>query len=476
MDSPRTEKSQTRFSTPVSDLDDHRNQPSSIQPIDNAESLRLDVPSRNDTSQNPNASRLEWLQVDHVSSEAKPVPRDFEHAIIDDDSQCDAGGEENQMLNSVALKRGLTRRSYNRQEKVGRSRESSTSTRSTSPQNSVDAFADPRRRERANTIGSKGPSDVELGLHRTVSSGTHRRRPTISGGSNLPIEANEQTAAAEEDVCFPQFEEPSKTSKIDFEVLEEFVAESSRGRAPTSARTRQKLSFSSHGHKPKIFDDLRIDGHAQSGQEVPGPLNDHFESTVNDSESVVDEKCSGSLSPKPPLERRPSLGEGNRYSFFSSELEHTIHAAELGDLTMPGVTFRDLFELPPEGGVWWLDLLNPHEEELNTFQKAFGIHRLTTEDIMTQEAREKVELFKQYYFVCFRSFYQMDKTSEDYMEPVNVYMVVFREGILTFTYTQSPHSANVRKRIGKLRDYMNLTADWICYAMVYVISSCLLYH
>jgi magnesium transporter len=60
----------------------------------------------------------------------------------------------------------------------------------------------------------------------------------------------------------------------------------------------------------------------------------------------------------------------------------------------------------------------------------------------------------------------MDKNSEDYMEPVNVYMVVFREGILTFTYTQSPHAANVRKRIGKLRDYMALTADWICYAMI----------
>ena len=52
------------------------------------------------------------------------------------------------------------------------------------------------------------------------------------------------------------------------------------------------------------------------------------------------------------------------------------------------------------------------------------------------------------------------------MEPVNVYMVVFREGVITITYEHSPHAANVRKRIGKLRDYMALTADWICYAMM----------
>jgi len=110
--------------------------------------------------------------------------------------------------------------------------------------------------------------------------------------------------------------------------------------------------------------------------------------------------------------------------------------------------------------------LNPTEEEVNAISRAFSIHPLTSEDIKTQETREKVELFKQYYFVCFRSFYQMDKTSEDYMEPVNVYVVVFREGVLSFTFCPSPHAANVRKRIGKLRDYVSLSSDWICYAMI----------
>ncbi|KAK1028329.1 hypothetical protein LTR33_017361, partial [Friedmanniomyces endolithicus] len=30
----------------------------------------------------------------------------------------------------------------------------------------------------------------------------------------------------------------------------------------------------------------------------------------------------------------------------------------------------------------------------------------------------------------------------------------------------NPHAANVRKRIGRLRDYVNLSADWICYALI----------
>ena len=53
---------------------------------------------------------------------------------------------------------------------------------------------------------------------------------------------------------------------------------------------------------------------------------------------------------------------------------------------------------------FWLDVFDPTEEEMKVLSKTFGIHPLTTEDIFLGEAREKVELFKSYYFVCFTSF------------------------------------------------------------------------
>ena len=82
---------------------------------------------------------------------------------------------------------------------------------------------------------------------------------------------------------------------------------------------------------------------------------------------------------------------------------------------------------------FWLDVLSPTEPEMRVLQKTFGIHGLTIEDIMLQEAREKVELFRNYYFVSYRSFEQ-DSSSEHYMEPVNIYVVVFREGVLSVSY------------------------------------------
>ncbi|KAK8095746.1 CorA-like Mg2+ transporter [Apiospora kogelbergensis] len=115
--------------------------------------------------------------------------------------------------------------------------------------------------------------------------------------------------------------------------------------------------------------------------------------------------------------------------------------------------------------VWWLDVLSPTEAEMKVIQKTFGIHPLTSEDIMLREQREKVELFRHYYFVNYRSFDQ-DADSATHLDPVDLYLVVFREGVISFHFQQTPHPANVRRRIRQLKDYMVLSADWISYAII----------
>jgi magnesium transporter len=114
---------------------------------------------------------------------------------------------------------------------------------------------------------------------------------------------------------------------------------------------------------------------------------------------------------------------------------------------------------------FWLDVLSPTDAEMRVISKTFGIHPLTAEDIMMQEAREKVELFRNYYFVNYRTFEQ-NINSEDYLEPVNMYVVVFRDGVISFHFSQTPHPANVRRRIRQLKDYLILSSDWISYAII----------
>lgn len=115
--------------------------------------------------------------------------------------------------------------------------------------------------------------------------------------------------------------------------------------------------------------------------------------------------------------------------------------------------------------VFWLDVLQPTYEEMRVISRAFGIHKLTAEDIMEQEAREKVELFRNYYFVNYRTFEQ-DERSDDYMDPVNMYFVVFKGGVISFHFSQMPHPPSVRRRIRQLAEHQYTDSDWISYAII----------
>lgn len=272
-----------------------------------------------------------------------------------------------------------------------------------------------------------------------------------------------------------------------------------------------------------------------------------------------------------------------RFTYFREDLHSTVHSPTISGLLQPGQKFEDIFsyqeyikkkeasisrqgshpnsvrEPTPEAGTrsqspavngesdshvppFWLDILNPTEEEMKVLSKAFSIHPLTTEDIFLGETREKVELFKDYYFVCFRSFDIVQekmkrrnieaasaakesanlnpKSSEGFLskifgaknrrqssarsvhsnlsesssmkrkareielekfkrksgdrhkprggelEPLNVYILVFKHAVLTFHFAPTPHPVNVRRRARLLNEYLTVSADWIAYALI----------
>lgn len=139
--------------------------------------------------------------------------------------------------------------------------------------------------------------------------------------------------------------------------------------------------------------------------------------------------------------------------------------------------------------VFWLDVLQPTYDEMRVISRAFGIHKLTAEDIMEQEQREKVELFRNYYFVNYRTFEQ-DQSSPDHLDPVNMFFVVFKGGVISvslrpyyfscpsplfvkltpdapqFHFNQMPHPPNVRRRIRQLAEHQYTDSDWISYAII----------
>ncbi|CAI1701987.1 hypothetical protein SEUBUCD646_0O00330 [Saccharomyces eubayanus] len=304
-------------------------------------------------------------------------------------------------------------------------------------------------------------------------------------------QASRESQETEEDVCFPMLPQlHTRVNGIDFDELEEYAqfatAEKSQYLASLQGPNEQK--FGNMSHDIGFTSSTSTSGSSAALKYTP--RISQTGNSINEAdihEKKEDEEEDDRFGPRPGVSFGKNKVEGeeddkipahdpayssyenidfqipNRFSFFCSESDETVHATDIPSLVSEGQSFYELFR----GGepTWWLDCSCPTDDEMRCIAKAFGIHPLTAEDIRMQETREKVELFKSYYFVCFHTF-ENDKESEDFLEPINVYIVVCRSGVLTFHFGPISHCANVRRRVRQLRDYVNVNSDWLCYALI----------
>ncbi|VUC20061.1 unnamed protein product [Clonostachys rosea] len=327
--------------------------------------------------------------------------------------------------------------------------------RSASPPSSVKAFAASRRRSRRNTFSSEARSEFEEHLARigsisearSISPGQEVRRPSVApiddAGIHFPDiddrdedrnETDEEYAKEKEQLC------------IDFEFLEQFM------------HAEQGVHRLSSDATPRVFSDLR---RSQSG-------NEKF--TTNSEGDFIPPQLSGSsdsLEKKKPSIIPPPQIERSRFTFCSSSSDSTLSASELADLVPPGETIRSLFEQSvDEDGSWWLNCTNVTRAEVQGLGKAFGIHPLTVEDIITNEPHEKVELFNSYYFASFQSFHAVEEDDGIEYQGFSIYLLIFRQGVLSFSFVPNAHASYVRNKMMALKGSVSVSSDWICYAIV----------
>ena len=205
----------------------------------------------------------------------------------------------------------------------------------------------------------------------------------------------------------------------------------------------------------------------QSFQELFIPDPPELSDESSDEEDLISHQDNNTTNPRQELSPGGESRSGTRRSSLLDD--HKPRSTDnSGEATPARSQGQQTKEKPKRYGsrpTFWLDVLSPTDTEMRVISKTFGIHPLTAEDIMMQEAREKVELFRNYYFVNYRTFEQ-DVNSDDYLEPINMYVVVFREGVISFHFSMTPHPANVRRRIRQLKDYLILSSDWISYAII----------
>ncbi|KAL0093446.1 hypothetical protein F4703DRAFT_1730593, partial [Phycomyces blakesleeanus] len=150
-----------------------------------------------------------------------------------------------------------------------------------------------------------------------------------------------------------------------------------------------------------------------------------------------------------------------RITYYSPFKASSIHARTLCEIPAAGEKLSEM----AKKGCFWIDILDPTDEEMKALGKIFNIHPLTIEDIAMDEPREKCEVFKNYCFITFRAF-DPNPSAITPLKPLGMHILVFKECVLTFHLRPMNHPQNVRKRIKLLKDYIHVTPDWICYGIL----------
>lgn len=160
-----------------------------------------------------------------------------------------------------------------------------------------------------------------------------------------------------------------------------------------------------------------------------------------------------------------------RFSYFSCRLQETTPSSSWESI------LNNLERKDPED-VWWVDLCDGTEEDVDMISQYFSIHPLTTEDVIIREPREKIEVFRNYYLISLQTLVprtEPDDEKEDAspvppsaLVPVSaqLYILVFKSGVVTFSPRGCDHVTRVRDRVRRMHDAKLLSGDWICYALI----------
>ena len=157
-----------------------------------------------------------------------------------------------------------------------------------------------------------------------------------------------------------------------------------------------------------------------------------------------------------------------KYVFYSEKtglLRHHV-LADVCKHPGLGINVRNLSEVM-RSGPFWLDICNPTTEELRALCEIFKVHPLTLEGLESEgeDIREKCDVFEKYYFVCIKAF-EADSRSDDYMLPINLYLLVSPSCVVTIHRDPLEFSHTIAKRMRLLTARTGLASDWIVYTIL----------
>jgi magnesium transporter len=125
-------------------------------------------------------------------------------------------------------------------------------------------------------------------------------------------------------------------------------------------------------------------------------------------------------------------------------------------------TFTSLREEP--GGMAWIGLYRPDEQELSSLAAEFDLHPLAIEDAITAHQRPKLERYGTTLFVVLRAARYLDDVEE--VEFGELHVFIGSDFVVTVRHSESPDLAVVRGRLETDPKLLSLGTEAVLYAIL----------
>ncbi|KAJ8659857.1 hypothetical protein O0I10_004450 [Lichtheimia ornata] len=253
-----------------------------------------------------------------------------------------------------------------------------------------------------------------------------------------------------------QQQQPYRTSPPP---MEQIVHPTAAAASPTPAAattTEEQQQPHNQSRRPSYVDVNALSRYAAATEETPKPIHCHKRQQPSIDVNTCRRKLSlygDNQSQIIPFEKSAEQAACYYHPDTGCIQSKSLLDIQHGNLGLQELLTKDRY---------WIDIMSPSVSEMKMISQIFRIHPLTIEDILSQETREKCDVFRGYLFVCYRAFVQDGQV----LKPVSFYNIVFKKSILSFHFSSIPQLNRVYQRVDHLQNYMSVTSDWINYAIL----------
>jgi magnesium transporter len=164
--------------------------------------------------------------------------------------------------------------------------------------------------------------------------------------------------------------------------------------------------------------------------------------------------------PSPAVTASPVEPAAGRRSMVDSAIY--ADGVRVASPTSLAETYAALDRTP--GGVAWIGLYRPSEQELLSLSEEFNLHPLAIEDAIVAHQRPKLERYDTVLFVVLKAANYLDVPEEvDFGE---LHLFVGRNFVITVRHSESPDLSHVRQRMESEPELLALGPQAILYAII----------